>query len=361
MAERSEHPRGTSAREFADRLVAAWPTLAHDVALKHIADAMQEARTMATRMQEAKVESQRILLERAERALKRAGFVDHGAQEWKPPVDTLAGELLRTIFDLENELASMEQRKDAAYLERNRVVAALAKCFHSGVKKTAIEGWSEDWHGCVYIDLPTGQASWHFHDSQAFLFTGLPRYEGTWDGHSTDEKYDRLAKLKPGEVIHIGARPPAEHLYELPVTWLSPGVDIDAAHRLKAEIEAMPWELSPLANPSFRKEFKEHMERAIATGQSAIRVGMDEHGQIQAEAVDIFVDKADPTQEASPVDNMEAVRAVTEEALRDPQGVFIPGAVWPDPAKMNFNTERRDPFSLIPAGAPKRRKGDKPG
>lgn len=92
-------------------------------------------------------------------------------------------------------LEEMEARKDAAYLERNQVVAALAKCFPSGVARTAIEGWSEDWHGCVYIDLPTGQASWHFHDSQAHLFEGLPPYTGQWDGHDTPEKYRRLASM----------------------------------------------------------------------------------------------------------------------------------------------------------------------
>jgi len=94
-----------------------------------------------------------------------------------------------------DEVEQMRARKDAAYLERNQVVAALAKCFPSGIAKTAIEGWSEDWHGCVYIDLPTGQASWHFHDSHAYLFDGLPPYTGTWDGHDTPEKYRRLAAL----------------------------------------------------------------------------------------------------------------------------------------------------------------------
>lgn len=94
------------------------------------------------------------------------------------------------------ELKEMEARKDAAYLERNQVVAALAKCFPSGTAKTAIEGWSEDWHGCVYIDLPTGQASWHYHNSQAYLFADLPEYRGKWDGHTTEEKYLRIAKLQ---------------------------------------------------------------------------------------------------------------------------------------------------------------------
>ena len=98
--------------------------------------------------------------------------------------------------EAEAALKEMEARKDAAYLERNQVVAALAKCFPSGVAKTAIEGWSEDWHGCVYIDLPTGQASWHYHDSHAHLFAGLPLYTKPWDGHTTDEKYQRLAALQ---------------------------------------------------------------------------------------------------------------------------------------------------------------------
>jgi len=100
-------------------------------------------------------------------------------------------------------LAEMEARKDGAYLERNQVVAALAKCFPSGVARTAIEGWSEDWHGCVYIDLPTGQASWHFHDSQAYLFAGLPPYTKPWDGHDTPTKYERLAAL----AVRVGREP----------------------------------------------------------------------------------------------------------------------------------------------------------
>lgn len=96
-------------------------------------------------------------------------------------------------------LAEMMARKDAAYEERNKVVAALAKLFPSGIARTAIEGWSEDWHGCVYIDLPTGQVSWHFHDSQAHLFAGLPPYTKAWDGHDTPEKYRRLAAIQQQE------------------------------------------------------------------------------------------------------------------------------------------------------------------
>ncbi len=83
----------------------------------------------------------------------------------------------------------------AAYTERNRLVAFLARQFPSGLKRTAIPGWDPEWHGCVFIDTPEGQMSWHYHDNDADLFDGLPQYQGEWDGHSTPEKYARLARL----------------------------------------------------------------------------------------------------------------------------------------------------------------------
>ncbi len=97
------------------------------------------------------------------------------------------------------EAARMREAKDGAYEERNRVVALAARMaiqvgYQSGITKTAIEGWSDDWHGCVYLDLPSGQVSWHFHDSQAHLFADLPEYHRNWDGHDTPEKYRRVAK-----------------------------------------------------------------------------------------------------------------------------------------------------------------------
>lgn len=102
--------------------------------------------------------------------------------------------------DTEKALKEMEARKDAAYEERNRVVAALAWMatfmgWKAGTARTAIEGWSDDWHGCVYIDLPSGQVSWHYHDRHAAMFTYLPRYEGKWDGHTTEQKYSTLTAL----------------------------------------------------------------------------------------------------------------------------------------------------------------------
>jgi hypothetical protein len=84
---------------------------------------------------------------------------------------------------------------DELYAERNQLVALLAQLYPSGTKRTAIEGWEPEWHGCVYIDLPTGQASWHYHEREAGLFAGLPPEAGEGDGHTTERKYERVARL----------------------------------------------------------------------------------------------------------------------------------------------------------------------
>jgi hypothetical protein len=97
--------------------------------------------------------------------------------------------------DVVMDIAEQVRAKDAGYRERNALVVLLASIFPAGVKRTAIEGWSPEWHGCVYIDLPNGQASWHYHDSEAELFAHLPPYDGEWDGHTTEQKYERIRRL----------------------------------------------------------------------------------------------------------------------------------------------------------------------
>ena len=100
--------------------------------------------------------------------------------------------------DLKNEAADeierLREASNSAYAERNKLVALLATLFPSGTKRTAIEGWDECWHGCVYIDFPWGQASWHYHDDDAYLFDALPHYHAEWNGHTTGDKYEAIIK-----------------------------------------------------------------------------------------------------------------------------------------------------------------------
>jgi len=97
-------------------------------------------------------------------------------------------------------VASAERENtNNAYKERNQLVALLSTVFPSGKAKTAIEGWDEAWHGCVYIDFPWGQASWHYHTDDEWMFEHLTPYTKQWDGHTTDAKYAAIATA-------IGAR-----------------------------------------------------------------------------------------------------------------------------------------------------------
>lgn len=106
--------------------------------------------------------------------------------------------------------ASAREVTDAAYQERNMLVAFLARVFPSGIARTSIEGWDPEWHGCVYIDTPKGQMSWHYHDRDAHLFAGLPAYTKPWDGHTTDEKYRRLAALSAAGFVVVPREPTEE-------------------------------------------------------------------------------------------------------------------------------------------------------
>lgn len=93
------------------------------------------------------------------------------------------------------------KERDAAYTERNRIVAALARlALEHGHKAWLADhpddpAWDPEWKTIVFIDTPQGQLSWHLHDSDVLLFEGLPRGANAWDGHSTPEKYERLARI----------------------------------------------------------------------------------------------------------------------------------------------------------------------
>lgn len=102
--------------------------------------------------------------------------------------------------ELEKIAGDAVTAKDEAYTERNKTVAGLAHLalglgLKAGLGKHVTkegEEWDADWMNIVFIDLPSGQVSWHIHDSELERFGFLPRYEGKWDGHTTAEKYMRV-------------------------------------------------------------------------------------------------------------------------------------------------------------------------
>lgn len=132
------------------------------------------------------------------------------------------GEMFESNEELRKRVAELEQQKNVAYSERNRVLAALAKAGQElgwnvgvGQHDPADTQQESDWRTLLFIDLPTGQASWHYHDSEKGLLEQLPKYASPWDGHSTEVKYERVweyvsrsnaATTAPSSEKHAAAR-----------------------------------------------------------------------------------------------------------------------------------------------------------
>lgn len=110
-----------------------------------------------------------------------------------------AEECTEEIYEIIQQVQALERQKNDAYHERDKLVAALSKMFPASLERhPAEEEWEDDWRWIVFVELPTGQATWHIHDSELPMFKHLLRETGLrWDGHTTDEKYQRLAALEP--------------------------------------------------------------------------------------------------------------------------------------------------------------------
>lgn len=78
--------------------------------------------------------------------------------------------------------------EELAYQRRNAFIyQALAQAAAVGYDHGIQPDPAEPGRVLAYIDLPTGQVSWH-----------LPCYVGEYDGHSTPEKYHRVREFEQG-------------------------------------------------------------------------------------------------------------------------------------------------------------------
>lgn len=89
-----------------------------------------------------------------------------------------------------------------AYSERNALVCVLSKLWPSHLCEHPVDPkWDKEWLWVVCIHSPVGQLSWHIHISELENFAHLKRKANDWDGHTTEEKYKRLAELQPSITI----------------------------------------------------------------------------------------------------------------------------------------------------------------
>lgn len=91
-----------------------------------------------------------------------------------------------------SKLAVVTAERDKAYRERAALVAYLSAVYPSVMLTDSAE---PDWP-IVFVSTPSGQMSWHVAKADVALFAHVPpATEPQWDGHTTEQKYQRLAEL----------------------------------------------------------------------------------------------------------------------------------------------------------------------
>ncbi|WP_326739112.1 WDGH domain-containing protein [Streptomyces sp. NBC_01022] len=100
-----------------------------------------------------------------------------------------------TIQRWRHRAEQAEAAIDATYRERAHLVALLAALYPSHIGHT--DPSAPDW-AVVIVEAPGGQLSWHIAERDMDLFGHVMptnRICRGWDGHTTDEKYDRIRRL----------------------------------------------------------------------------------------------------------------------------------------------------------------------
>lgn len=134
------------------------------------------------------------LLEAAEWVRARQSCVEpREIQERLGPAIKQARKALDTASS-EGERAELVAAKDRAYRERNQLAILLASMTGGTL------GWHEGapekgWERVLFINLPSGQVSFHVHASEVPEVLACPlirQAETKWDGHTDPEKWARV-------------------------------------------------------------------------------------------------------------------------------------------------------------------------
>jgi len=86
---------------------------------------------------------------------------------------------------------------ESLYVERAFCTLAIARAARAlgcrvGFREDESLHSPQDWP-VLFVDLPTGQVSWHLSAEDRRIAADIGHYDGAWDGHDTEEKYRRLA------------------------------------------------------------------------------------------------------------------------------------------------------------------------
>ncbi|MBO3751564.1 hypothetical protein J5X84_36290 [Streptosporangiaceae bacterium NEAU-GS5] len=139
-----------------------------------------------------------LLADRLATAERRAEKAEAAAVSWRKSTDN-AG---LAILQISRELGEAQDRANAAedtvrgaYRERSHLIAFLAALYPAVI--TYSDPANPTWP-VIYLTTPEGQLSWHLAATDLDLYPGITIVDPgtvTWDGHTTEEKYARLARL----------------------------------------------------------------------------------------------------------------------------------------------------------------------
>lgn len=153
------------------------------------------------------------LAKKKNEATPQEQYLYKSLEEQKDKFDKLQEEydcLWNNYKTVHNSLDKTFNDKEQAYYERNQLVSFLSKIYPSylakhvddkpssefeDIKNSSIK-WDDEWRNIVVVNSPEGQLSWHIHDKEVVFFNHLDyNYEYKWDGHTTEEKYQRLLNV----------------------------------------------------------------------------------------------------------------------------------------------------------------------
>lgn len=124
---------------------------------------------------------------------QRADAAEADLERYKAQMGKYGRTQIRLRTEARQRAEAAEAALHGAYRERARLVAYLASQHHSVLAYN--DPSDPDWP-VVYVTTPAGQMSWHISPDDVGLFTHAPVASNpTWDGHSTETKYERLAAL----------------------------------------------------------------------------------------------------------------------------------------------------------------------
>lgn len=118
------------------------------------------------------------------------------------------------ISALQGQVRVLTDANNNVYRERNKLVCLLSKVFPASLEDHKLkdgEEWDDDWKKVVFINLPTGQATWHIHKSEEPMFAHLESVGNKWDGHTTEEKYKRVDDCTVANFEYFGPIMPGRY------------------------------------------------------------------------------------------------------------------------------------------------------